>query len=382
MTWNPLALDSAYNVLASADSGKLVASSGYLPYGDAPPWAVGSLPRFTGERRDPVTGVYHLGNGYRAYDSVLMRFTCPDAFSPFGPGGINPYVYCAGDPVNHADPSGHLSWQAAVGVATGGLGILLAIFTAGASIAAEASVLAALRATSKLKLIGGAAGVFADITGIASASTEDTNAQASEVLGWTSLAAGLLSNGLEMTDKTSQILTTVKQKTVAAVSPRSSRVGPSRASSTSTSTSTTDSVDVVLRQHRSGASAGSGGGSSAKSGHASHASGAPHRGTHTQQRNANKSKDRSTARYAWTADSHDGGDRHAGTLSSHGVASSDPHAHRQSGSHDAAAHDEHASAVASHAIAPASAQIHVSHATGRQARKMKLPWVPHGPELV
>ena len=35
----------------------------------------------------------HLGNGYRAYSPALRRFTCPDSESPFGGGGINPYVY-------------------------------------------------------------------------------------------------------------------------------------------------------------------------------------------------------------------------------------------------------------------------------------------------
>ncbi len=27
---------------------------------------------------------YHLGNGYRAYNPALQRFTCPDSLSPFG----------------------------------------------------------------------------------------------------------------------------------------------------------------------------------------------------------------------------------------------------------------------------------------------------------
>jgi len=64
-------------------------------------------PGFNGERPDPLSGVSHLGNGYRAYNPILMRFTCPDNDSPFGVGGINPYAYCQNDPVNFADPSGH-----------------------------------------------------------------------------------------------------------------------------------------------------------------------------------------------------------------------------------------------------------------------------------
>ncbi|KPZ22499.1 RHS repeat-associated core domain-containing protein, partial [Pseudomonas syringae group genomosp. 3] len=31
----------------------------------------------------------------------------PDSLSPFGKGGLNAYAYCAGDPVNRSDPSGH-----------------------------------------------------------------------------------------------------------------------------------------------------------------------------------------------------------------------------------------------------------------------------------
>lgn len=71
-----------------------------------------SLPGFNGERQDPLSGVTHLGNGYRAYSPALRRFTCPDSASPFGIGGINPYVYCDHDPVNNTDPSGHgpITW--------------------------------------------------------------------------------------------------------------------------------------------------------------------------------------------------------------------------------------------------------------------------------
>ncbi|VVO55089.1 hypothetical protein PS870_00494 [Pseudomonas fluorescens] len=62
---------------------------------------------FNGERIDPVLGGYHLGNGYRLYSPSLRRFTSPDSMSPFGKGGINPYAYCEGDPINNTDPTGH-----------------------------------------------------------------------------------------------------------------------------------------------------------------------------------------------------------------------------------------------------------------------------------
>ncbi|WP_447786045.1 RHS repeat-associated core domain-containing protein [Stenotrophomonas bentonitica] len=50
-----------------------------------------------------------LGNGYRLYNPVLMRFHSPDDMSPFGKGGLNAYSYCLLDPINHVDPSGHWS---------------------------------------------------------------------------------------------------------------------------------------------------------------------------------------------------------------------------------------------------------------------------------
>jgi RHS repeat-associated protein len=82
----------------------------YSPYGHRP---VGSgllsLLGFNGERPDPVTGCYLLGNGYRAFNPVLMRFNSPDSFSPFEKGGINAYAYCGGNPINRTDPTGH-SW--------------------------------------------------------------------------------------------------------------------------------------------------------------------------------------------------------------------------------------------------------------------------------
>jgi RHS repeat-associated protein len=62
---------------------------------------------FNGELQDPMTRHYHLGNGYRAFNPVLMRFTRPDSWSPFGRGGLNTYAYCGGNPINRADKSGH-----------------------------------------------------------------------------------------------------------------------------------------------------------------------------------------------------------------------------------------------------------------------------------
>ncbi len=62
---------------------------------------------FNGERYDPLTHTYALGQGYRSYSQVLMRFQRPDDLSPFLEGGLNAYAYCKNDPVNYQDGSGH-----------------------------------------------------------------------------------------------------------------------------------------------------------------------------------------------------------------------------------------------------------------------------------
>lgn len=82
----------------------------YTPYGYRPTEnGLLSLLGFNGERPDPVTGHYLLGNGYRAFNPVLMRFNSPDNLSPFRKGGLNAYAYSVGDPANRKDPTGHYS---------------------------------------------------------------------------------------------------------------------------------------------------------------------------------------------------------------------------------------------------------------------------------
>ncbi|HGY3148416.1 TPA: RHS repeat-associated core domain-containing protein [Morganella morganii] len=189
----------------------------WSPYGSGTD--SGELPGFNGERIDPISGVYHLGNGYRAFNPILMRFNCPDSLSPFDAGGINPYAYCAGDPINNLDPSGHIGVGGWVGIGLGILGILGAIFTLGASlvaatmgtvVAAAAAatevgviasvstagiVAAAVGSASALSLVAGTASIVADSLSIASGALEDTNPQASAILGWVSLGFGVAAIG-------------------------------------------------------------------------------------------------------------------------------------------------------------------------------------------
>jgi RHS repeat-associated protein len=102
------ATDQQRSVLNVLDGTRLNPLS-YSPYGHRPAEnGLLSLLGFNGERPDPVTGCYLLGNGYRAFNPVLMRFNSPDSWSPFGKGGLNAYAYCVGDPVNHVDKNGHV----------------------------------------------------------------------------------------------------------------------------------------------------------------------------------------------------------------------------------------------------------------------------------
>lgn len=93
------ATDQADTVLRSGPSQQQ-----FLPFGFGAPCGLG----FNGQWADPLSGRYLLGQGYRAFSPVLMRFLSPDSWGPFGDGEINCYAYCVGDPVNVQDPTGHM----------------------------------------------------------------------------------------------------------------------------------------------------------------------------------------------------------------------------------------------------------------------------------
>ena len=104
-----LATDFQASVLHSINSTHHQPQA-YSPYGHRPAEnGLLSVLGFNGERPDPVTGHYLLGQGHRAYNPVLMRFNSPDTLSPFGKGGINAYAYCSNNPITRVDPTGE-SW--------------------------------------------------------------------------------------------------------------------------------------------------------------------------------------------------------------------------------------------------------------------------------
>lgn len=163
----------------------------FSPYGNGE--VPESLPAFNGELKDPISHSYHLGNGYRSYSPKLMRFTTPDSFSPFSFGGINPYSYCLGDPINRIDPSGHLSTEAWTGIGMGIAGISISILTGGSSILATGGIYAAISSASSLALVTGISSLVSDASAIASNSLEESNPEASQALGWVALTTGALS---------------------------------------------------------------------------------------------------------------------------------------------------------------------------------------------
>ncbi|MBV7528380.1 MULTISPECIES: RHS repeat-associated core domain-containing protein [Pseudomonas] len=105
-----LATDQQRTVLHTLKANQQRHNIAYSPYGHRPVEnGLLSLLGFNGERPDPATGYYLLGNGYRAFNPVLMRFNSPDNLSPFEKGGLNAYMYCLGNPINWQDTNGHFA---------------------------------------------------------------------------------------------------------------------------------------------------------------------------------------------------------------------------------------------------------------------------------
>jgi len=79
--------------------GNLIAQTGSTP----------NLYLYSGEQFDPDLGLYYLRARY--HNPQTGRFWSMDSFEGFGadPGSLHKYTYCANEPVNCRDPSGHTS---------------------------------------------------------------------------------------------------------------------------------------------------------------------------------------------------------------------------------------------------------------------------------
>lgn len=183
------------------EAGHSVRTRRYGAYG-VEPQDEASVPfGYAGQRHEPLTGWQILGD-YRPYDPVLMCFLSPDSESPFGKGGINPYVYCSGDPVNRIDPDGH-SW---VNYALAGVGLAIGVAAAAASVGAATAVIgslfyagyASLTAGSVMILTAATLDVISVATGAASLLMEIAGCDKTTtgVLGWISLGTGVAAGAL------------------------------------------------------------------------------------------------------------------------------------------------------------------------------------------
>ncbi|WP_312317490.1 RHS repeat-associated core domain-containing protein [Stenotrophomonas sp.] len=188
------------SVLLEADTA--VRAVAYAPHGSRPDGeqAVGvaeAEPAFNGELLDAASGCYLLGAGHhRPYSPRLGIFLAADRLSPFGAGGVNPYAYCAGDPVNRSDPTGHF-WKwivAAVGIAVGVAAVAVTFGAASKAVAAVATVGFSALTKSTAGAIAsttlGVVAVGAEVGAIAAEVSGDT--KTASILGFVGLALGIV----------------------------------------------------------------------------------------------------------------------------------------------------------------------------------------------
>lgn len=199
-----LATDLQQSILAELDHAgpNRRAYSAYgVPISQHPP---GSHLGFNGQLRERPTGWYHLGNGHRVYNPVLMRFHSPDRLSPFGKGGINAYAYCGGSPIGRVDPSGQWFVSAlgqSLGVAVGpvfGVGAFLR--TASAIVNGQVLPTSA-RLANTFSFVGGATatlvrplGLPAAISAVAPVAWQAGSVVGNVVSQASTLAGGVISN--------------------------------------------------------------------------------------------------------------------------------------------------------------------------------------------
>lgn len=196
-----LLLSNASRSIIAESQQQTLRTTTYDAYGQRSNAAMQCLLAFNGELRDRDTGWYLLGNGYRAYNPWLMCFHSPDSASPFGAGGINPWMYCAGDPINFRDPTGHipewLSWTltgiAAVAVMVTGAGFIAA--GAGAASGLISSTVKGFMVSSTLAKASFVTGALSVGTSVAAQLADPLASRglrtAADVLGAASLAFGL-----------------------------------------------------------------------------------------------------------------------------------------------------------------------------------------------
>ncbi|MGV2834652.1 RHS repeat-associated core domain-containing protein [Pseudomonas shirazensis] len=199
-----LGCDAQGSVRLEADNS--VRSRHYTAHGAEPEDPAHGPYGYAGERREPLTGWYIPG-GYRPYDPLVMGFLSPDSESPFGRGGLNPYTYCGGDPVNRIDPDGHAWWNwlvAGIGLVLGAVAVVASFGAAAPAVTAiAAGGIGALTASGAAAIGAATLGAISLGTGLASTVLEATghDQKAASILGWVSLGTGLVGSALEIAPK-------------------------------------------------------------------------------------------------------------------------------------------------------------------------------------
>ena len=92
-------------------SGVKVGTQGYYPFGETR-YTTDTLftdRLYTGQQQIAGLGLYNYKA--RDYDPALGRFISADSVTPGGPQGLNRYSYTSNNPVNHADPTGHMATE-------------------------------------------------------------------------------------------------------------------------------------------------------------------------------------------------------------------------------------------------------------------------------
>lgn len=143
---------------------------------------------WTQEYTDPVSGLIYLRARY--YNPGLMRFMTMDNLTK-----DNRYAYCAGDPINRVDPTGHMEVSEIVGLVVGtavSIGAFALVGPAAVPIAAQIFGSESIAVSAGASVVAGAASSIAGDAATATISGQRFTAQRALI----DLASGAIGGGV------------------------------------------------------------------------------------------------------------------------------------------------------------------------------------------